>query len=280
MALKSVFNAYADECGESLRSLRFSYNGKTLFLSSLGQKSVSDLGMQDSEVILIYSNSTPKVEEPSPQLKKSKKKDKPTTKKVHQAKSKPKASPQPILIPKTEKELQEAHSLLLSKVFEEAEPQLKLIRQKLNELLLDCQGPKDRRGSSKKNITTEKTTIFNPNNCGLGGKAGRTSFAINVGQIENLHISFKRNSIHSRASISTRSSVIDLHGCNRDEAIERLDSSLISWMDDAMRGEYPWVIPATIICGAGNQILSETVEGWIKGNNNVANAPRGSLLYQ
>lgn len=41
-----------------------------------------------------------------------------------------------------------------------------------------------------------------------------------------------------------------------------------------MKGEYPWVITVDIICGGGNQILSETVETWIKSKTNVANAPK------
>ena len=56
--LKTVFNDYAGEYGESLRSLRFSYNGSTLFLSSLGQKTANDIGMQDSDVICIYDNNS------------------------------------------------------------------------------------------------------------------------------------------------------------------------------------------------------------------------------
>ena len=278
-SLKSLFNTYADESGESLRALRFSYNGSTLFLSSLGQKTAQDLGMQDSDVISIFNNSSAKTEEPDSQQKKqSKKKNKPAEKKARKAKGKPKAQSQPIAIPQTEKELKVAHSLLLSKVFEEAEPKLKMIRQMLNELALDRQGPKDRSTSSKKKQEMGNQLVFNPNSAGLGGKAGKTSYTVNVGQVENLYISSKRKSIHSRSSLSSQSSIIDLHGCSRDEAIERLDSSLIDWVDTAMKGEYPWVIPATIVCGGGNQILSETVETWIKGKKNVANAPRGHLL--
>lgn len=280
VALKSVFNAYAEECGESLRSLRFSYNGSTLFLSSLGQKTASDLGMNDSAVISVFSNSSKKTEEePTHEPKKQpKKKSKSAAKKLHLANSKPKAPPQPISIPQTEKELKEAHSLVLSKVFEEAEPILKELRQKLNDLALDRQGPKNRRMSSRKKESTDSFATFDPNPTGLCGKAGKTSYIVNVGQVENLYISSKRNSIHSRSSVSLRSSIIDLHGCTQDEAIQRLDSSLSDWVDTAMKGEYPWVMPVQIICGGGNQILSETVETWIKGNKNVANAPRGSLL--
>lgn len=278
--LKSVFNEYADECGESLRSFRFSHNGSTLFLSSLGQETASDIGIKDLDVISICNNaSSKKIEEESTQQQKNQsKKIKSSKKKSQKAKGRSKAPPRHIAIPQTEKELKEAHSLLLSKVHEEAEPVLKEIRQRLNTLVLDCKKPKSRRASSKKQDAAETTNVFNPDSCGLGGKAGRTSFAVKVGQVENLYISSKRNSIHSRSSMSTRSSVVDLHGCSREEAIERLDSSLIDWMDTALKGEYPWVIPATIVCGGGNQIISETVETWIKSNKNVANAPRGSLL--
>jgi hypothetical protein len=158
---------------------------------------------------------------------------------------------------------------------------LKELRQKLNDLALDRQCPKNKRISCRKKDIAESLASFNPNPCGLGGKAGKTSYTVNVGQVENLYISSKRNSIHSRSSSSLRSSsVIDLHGCTQDEAVQRLDSSLSDWMDTAMKGDYPWVMPVQIICGGGNQVLSETVETWIKGNKNVANAPRGSLLCQ
>ncbi|KAL9184087.1 hypothetical protein ACHAXT_002173 [Thalassiosira profunda] len=43
--LKSVFNDYADRRGASLRTLRFSYGGSTLFLSSAGGKTPEQLGM-------------------------------------------------------------------------------------------------------------------------------------------------------------------------------------------------------------------------------------------
>ena len=73
---------------------------------------------------------------------------------------------------------------------------------------------------------------------------------------------------------------IDLHGFTKDEALERLNLSLVEWVDAAMHGSYPWVIPAVIVCGGGNQILSETVENWIRDNKNVANAPKGSVPSQ
>ena len=111
----------------------------------------------------------------------------------------------------------------------------------------------------------------NPNTFGLGGKAGKSSYTVNVGQVDSLYKSSKRNSVNSKAS--KQRICFDLHGCTQDQAGERLDEALIDWVDTAMKGQYPWVIPVDIVCGGGNQILSETVETWIKSKTNVANAP-------
>jgi hypothetical protein len=54
---------------------------------------------------------------------------------------------------------------------------------------------------------------------------------------------------------------LDLYGCTREEAIARLTESLKKWVDTAMKGSYPFVITAVIVCGCGSQVLSETVKG-------------------
>jgi len=68
--------------------------------------------------------------------------------------------------------------------------------------------------------------------------------------------------------------MIDLHGLTAEEAVYRLDKSLPDWIETAMKGTYPFVIPVKIVCGGGSQILAEVVENWIKQNDNVANAPK------
>ena len=68
--------------------------------------------------------------------------------------------------------------------------------------------------------------------------------------------------------------MIDLHGLTKDEALNKLDNNLPKWVDTAMKGEHPFVIPLKIVCGGGNQILSEAVESWIKQNDQVSNAPK------
>lgn len=278
--LGNVFNNYAEECGVPLKSLRFTLNGKVMFLSAVGKKTANDLNLKDlNEISVTYIHekvSESNSESPTKTSQKSKKKSK--KKKKSQGK-KPKKPPKPkaeLQLNETEEEkkAKNKHSAVLSKIFGEAEPMFKSIRQKLDSLSLECKSPKTRKPSTDKKTCTSSTSAnFNPNSFGLGGKAGKTSYTVKVGQIENLYISSKRNSLCSNMSSLNRNS-IDLHGCTKDQAIQRLDSALIDWVDTAMKGEYPWVIPVDIICGGGSQILSETVERWIKENKNVANAPK------
>ncbi|KAL7524403.1 hypothetical protein ACHAXR_000561 [Thalassiosira sp. AJA248-18] len=78
----------------------------------------------------------------------------------------------------------------------------------------------------------------------------------------------------SHPSASAPLETLDLHGCTREEALIILDESLKVWVDAAMRGSYPFVQSAVIICGCGNQILSEVTRNWIRSNKNVSNAPK------
>ena len=51
--LKSLFDNYAEERSASLRSLRFSREGSTLFLSSVGKKTPTDLDLSDGATITV-----------------------------------------------------------------------------------------------------------------------------------------------------------------------------------------------------------------------------------
>jgi len=116
--------------------------------------------------------------------------------------------------------------------------------------------------------------VSNPASDGLGGKAGKTSYQINVGINDNLYFT-------SKSQVRRRSSAtIDLHGFTKSEATEKLDEVLPSLVDEAARGSYPFVISANIVCGGGSQELSETVATWIKKTRCVANAPKNTLLSQ
>merc|ERR1740121_507158 len=53
LTLKSLFKQYAEERGLNLRSLRFSYQGRTLFLSNVGNKTPQDLGINHLDLIFV-----------------------------------------------------------------------------------------------------------------------------------------------------------------------------------------------------------------------------------
>ena len=105
-------------------------------------------------------------------------------------------------------------------------------------------------------------------------EAGKSHYAVQVGEVHNLYKSTKPSAKASHYSSSGTSLKLDLHGYTRKEALTKLDETLKSWVDIAMQGSYPFVQPATIVCGCGNQILSETVHEWIMSNDKVSNAPK------
>ena len=51
--LKTLFNNYSEEQGESLRSLQFSFKGKTLFLNSAGHLTPEELGTKNLDLISV-----------------------------------------------------------------------------------------------------------------------------------------------------------------------------------------------------------------------------------
>lgn len=81
---------------------------------------------------------------------------------------------------------------------------------------------------------------------------------------------YKTSKALARATVTA----IDLHGHTKEEALEKLDESLPTWINTAMR-EDPFIVPVDIICGGGNQILSEVVQTWIRSKRQVANRPKG-----
>jgi len=279
--LKSLFNGYADLCGASLRSLRFAFNGSNLFLSSVGQKTPLDMGMKHMDVIIVSNNKTSNPNRKNEQPASSQPKKTPKSRKAGKGKQekKPAASQhQPISLPQTDNERDKLrHSKLLTKVFEEMSPKLKIIRQQLNDMTLDRQSSKTKKAHKKSSVAASNA-VFNPSMVGIGGKAGRTSFVINVGRVENLYKTSKRGGAHHRPQEAM--AMVDLHGLTKEVALGRLNASLEEWVDKAMHGSYPWVIPAVIVCGGGHQILSETVETWIKQTKSVANAPKGGALLR
>jgi len=278
--LKSLFNDYAEKRGVSLRSLRFSYGGKTLFLSSVGNKSPDELNMQDQDVISVHDTNNASQETStsrSNQTNKSTPEKAKATKnspKRTKCKGKKKQNKQEEHV-KTLEDYKAQHSKILSKLHEEAQHRLKEIRTRLNALDLECQAPKKKRKNKRKKKASVNVDLqFFPKS-GVGGKAGKPYFIVQVGEVQSLYKTSKPSVLSSQHS-SCSASTLDLHGYTREKALVKLDESLKVWVDTAMKGSYPFVIPAMIVCGCGNQVLSETVEKWIKSTRNICNAPKNS----
>ena len=291
--LKRLFNEYAEKRSVSLRTLRFSFNGKTLFLSAIGNKTPDEMNMKDQDVITVYDTNASHGADSSSSNKPgdalaSTKKVEAKKKSSHKAKGKgkkrsPSKREEPVTTTLTLGEYKTHHSILLSKLHEELQPRLKEIRIRLNTLGLECQPPKQKRRSNKK---TKNVSLADAHlnqqmwpNAHCGGKAGKPYYIVQVGEVQNLYKTTKpslqqRQQQLKQHSSSSITSTLDLHGCTKEEAIQQLNYHLTLWEDTAMKGLYPFVIPAKIVCGCGNQILSEVVEEWIRSNKQVANAPK------
>mmetsp|Transcript_9005 Transcript_9005/g.15672 ORF Transcript_9005/g.15672 Transcript_9005/m.15672 type:complete len:519 (+) Transcript_9005:81-1637(+) len=297
--LKTLFNDYAEKRGVSLRSLRFSYAGKTLFLSSVSNKTPEELNMHDQDVI--YAHNTNAFQEssgtsPSACQGASRKKYKQKKKMPHEncetnkisknvrkgkcrgkGEGEKKQQPKQNEPTKTLEEYKAEHSIVLSKLHEEVQHQLKEIRMRLNALDIHRQPPKQKKRNSinKKRKNKEDIPTQQIPSPAIDGKAGKAFYNIKVGDSQNLYRSCKSSQKIPCRDLPT----LDLHGCTREEALIKLDKILEAWVDTAMHGPYPFVIPGKIVCGCGNQILSEIVEEWIRNNDQVANAPR-NFMYE
>ena len=107
--------------------------------------------------------------------------------------------------------------------------------------------------------------------CVDNSKAGISHFVVNVsGEPSNLFKTSKKRWTPPNSPTPS----LDLHGLSVKEALVRLDEALKMWIDAAQRSNYPFVVQAKIICGCGNQILSETVQNWIKQHKTVSRAPK------
>ncbi|KAL7527013.1 hypothetical protein ACHAXR_004211 [Thalassiosira sp. AJA248-18] len=278
--LKVLFNDYADYRGISLRLLRFSYAGKTLFLSSAGHKTPKELSMQDRDVIKVHDTS--KSEEQSSDNNGSSSQSRHSTSKKSKAK---KRSNKKVVVKKkkllqqeptmTLEEHKVQHSKQLTKIHDEAQTQFKQIRQRLNNLVIFRSQPKTKSKRPRTPKSEPSVSSIVDSHFKEDGKAGKSHYTIHVGEVQNLYKTTKPNAmLASHPSASAPLETLDLHGCTREEALIKLDESLKVWVDAAMRGSYPFVQSAVIVCGCGNQILSEVTSNWIRSNHNVSNAPK------
>jgi dsDNA-specific endonuclease/ATPase MutS2 len=167
--------------------------------------------------------------------------------------------------------------MILSKLHEEMQPRLREIRMKLNTLNIERQPPKSKNKGGRKCAKEDSIDHDALPRSVVGGKAGRSNFVVQVGEVQNLYKTTKSSALASSHQSQSSVPTLDLHGCTREEAIARLNESLEEWVVTAMEGSYPFVITAVIVCGCGSQVLSETVQEWIKSTSQVRNAPKNHL---
>jgi len=278
--LKTLLSRYAAMRELPFKSLRFKYEDRMLFVSSIGNKSPYDLGMQHNDIVYASRLGNADVKHDKAGKTKKSRPSHDTGAKKGKAKSKGKkrAPTQPTYstIDKEER-LRRAHSKMLSLVFDEANLQFKKIRQHLNSLALEQTPPKSKSASPQAHVSEPKSAPSDISSLSLDNKAIKTRFSILAGEVSNLYKSTKPSK-KMKAQATRESITIDLHGYTKEAAVEMLDASLPSWIDTAMHGEYPFVVHVTIICGAGGQVLSEVVEKWIRENERVANARKNMFI--
>lgn len=279
--LLKLYRLQHTSCHPDLRCqtkyLRVIHQGRMLFHSTSGKKTLLQLGVKENDEIVVgggeqqsptwtigTNRSKQHVEEDDNDgtLRSARVLNNGTNnnkKKVRGCKKKKMKQTLPTTPPRVSYEqlmekYRQEHSQAMTPVLEQLGPKLKDIRNELNALKLRKSAPKVRKSKTTNKNGIEQSSIPSPaDDATLGGKAGKTSYPILVGEESNLYKTVK--SLASKSPI-----VIDLHGNTREEASERLGERLPSWIDTAMKGEYPWVIPVDIICGGGNQILAEVVQ--------------------
>lgn len=255
-------------------------NDETVYnLATSGKKTLLQLGIKDGDFCVACMHSPPHCG--PTYLESPPKIDNEASKKAKRSKKTKKEKKHPTVRPSvnvfqdpTEAELKQAHSKTMTTVFEEMRPILFEIRQRIISLLLHRTPPKKKKFHNKALLEKENM----PNTMSFvehsPAKAGKTAYPVLVsGEVSNL---FKTSKKPLR-KLSPRSDKItlDLHGMHKLQALGLLDESLPTWIDQAMKGDHPFVLPVDIICGGGSQLLSEAVANWIRVKPQVANRPKG-----
>ena len=256
-----------------------SVNGEAEYRVSIYAKnSIREIGVKEGDVIRVVGRERVVKDDEvttSTSRQVSQKGTKKNSGKMRNGKSKRKAYlvPSPKQLP-TEEQLKEAHSMKMESVLNEMRPKFQGIRRKLDSLALKRQVPKQRKDLQEARSADKENTDCNfiDKVSTSGGKAGKVAYPILVGLDTNLYISSKgKNARRSKAKVVS----LDLYGLSKRKALDKLKKSLPQWVDVAMKGAHPFVIPVDIICGGGSQELSEVVATWIRSEKQVANRPKG-----
>ena len=256
-------------------SLEILSKGSRIFFVTCDDKTVSDVGIDEGDVLQLSQGKCMGNVAAKPELSKQERGCDGSSKRGRKAKSNSRKREHEG--PMTAKQdpstdiLRELHSRAVGPVLDELRPKLKLIRQRLNDLTLQKDLPKKRQSAKtcqgNENVSDN---ILVPTNTSFDGKAGKSIYHILVGEPNNLYNTGQFN----LKTKGQRVIVLDLHGCSRYKALGVLRKRLPAWVEDAMKGDYPFVIKVDIICGCGNQVLSELVAQFIRDNDQVANRPK------
>eukprot|EP00956_Cyclotella_meneghiniana_P005117 scaffold6369_cov73-Cyclotella_meneghiniana.AAC.3 len=263
----AIFSAYEEMTGKS--PCRLKHKGRYIFYSQSKKKSLKHFGICNDDVVA--------VEVPVPTNMSDKfmtnhtatsSTEKP---KVAKTKRQPSQQRRPWVGSVMDNDSDRMkHSSQMNLVLKEIQPRLEKIRQHLHGLSLKRTQPKDKAKTSKKARANHKQIECLPSSVGIGSKAGRGSFVVNVGEANNLY----KTSKQSKLIRSNPSASLDLHKLTKEQALAALNDSLPTWIETANSGMYPFVIQIRIICGKGSQALSEVVMQWIDSQQQVAHAPK------
>ena len=177
------------------------------------------------------------------------------------------------IIRKEPEDCRAQHSIILTKLDKELQPCLKDIQAKLSALELLHQSPKSKNTSK----TCADEELNESPGSGIGGKVGKPHFVVQVGDVHNSYKTTK-SSVVASPPCQGRIPTLDLNGCTRDEAINKLNESLKVWVGTAMKEYCPFVITVVIICGCRSQVVLETVQEWVKSTSQIRNAPNDRLV--
>ncbi|KAL9184637.1 hypothetical protein ACHAXT_012607 [Thalassiosira profunda] len=249
--------------------------GATFYLINSSEKTLRELGIGAGSRIL-YLNDASRLKHCPQRSDEGVKPKCPRTRKRHGHRSKGRRKSAQVQAPQKKgpslEDLKELHSKAMEPVLNELRPKLKRIKQQIDAHSLQKDRPKERkpstRGKGKENAPNPERSLI-PIKDSSGGKAGKTAYPILVGESTDL---FKTAQL--RPGKALRRITLDLHGFSRYKALGQLRKSLAEWIDVAMKGEYPFVVAVDIICGGGNQVLSEVVAQFIRNSPQIANRPK------
>ena len=250
-----------------ITSLVIKYKTRILFQSM--KNCPCDLGMEDGDTLEVYLKSHyPNQENSSPeQLYLGEGNSGNNQVKLKQPKANGNRKKSSLSIPPQNEEqlLKSKHYSALCIVLSEAGERFKGIRRHLDKMNLQRMPPKDK--SREPMISQDVTQASHLPINNAFRRAGKSMFMIRVGDTDHLYKTYKKT------ALCICNAELDLHGFTKKEALAQLNKSLTEWMDMAMV-ESSFVIQVKIVCGRGDQILSQAVEQWISQTKNVANAPK------